>query len=222
LAFLAGHATVRLCPQWCAAIEDAGVRPERVPSRAGARSAALEVGTACSCPPSLETLPPRLGVQHVGARSARTAACRASGARCRSASFSLHLPEPAPTILFRYLRAEGYPTRRHVELTRHGESSDTHAGSSWSCRERPPSPSMKQTPAAHARAPRACTYGSRATQDDTVHLTECEFEVAVGEGGFTFAGCWGSDKTMTYDRDDREYPFKGRTDGTLLWLAPSR
>jgi hypothetical protein len=59
-------------------------------------------------------------------------------------------------------------------------------------------------------------------QDDTVHLTECEFEVAVGEGGFTFAGCWGSDKTMTYDRDDREYPFKGRTDGTLLWLAPSR
>jgi hypothetical protein len=31
----------------------------------------------------------------------------------------------------------------------------------------------------------------------------------------------GSDTTMTYDPDDREYPFKGRMDGTLLWLAPS-
>jgi hypothetical protein len=30
----------------------------------------------------------------------------------------------------------------------------------------------------------------------------------------------GSDTTMTYDPDDREYPFKG-LDGTLLWLAPS-
>jgi hypothetical protein len=26
---------------------------------------------------------------------------------------------------------------------------------------------------------------------------------------------------MTYDPDDREYPFKGRVDGTVLWLAPS-
>jgi hypothetical protein len=57
-------------------------------------------------------------------------------------------------------------------------------------------------------------------KDDRVHHTECDFEVAVGEGGFTFVGCWGSDKTMTYDPDDREYPFKGRVDGTLLWLAP--
>jgi|KBSSwiStaDraftv2_1062776.scaffolds.fasta_scaffold995903_1 hypothetical protein len=58
-------------------------------------------------------------------------------------------------------------------------------------------------------------------QDDQVHHAECEFEVTVREDGFTFAGCWGSDKSMTYDPDDREYPFKGRTDGTLLWLAPS-
>ena len=58
-------------------------------------------------------------------------------------------------------------------------------------------------------------------QDDRVHHAECEFEVTVREDGFTFAGCWGSDKSMTYDPDDREYPFKGRTDGTLLWLAPS-
>ena len=57
-------------------------------------------------------------------------------------------------------------------------------------------------------------------KDDRVHHTECDFEVAVGEGGFTFVGCWGSDKTMAYDPDDREYPFKGRVDGTLLWLAP--
>jgi hypothetical protein len=84
-------------------------------------------------------------------------------------------------------------------------------------------------PKAADRSPSATLEFMRAglkvighAQDDTVHLTECEFEVAVGEGGFTFAGCWGSDKTMTYDPDDREYPFKGRTDGTLLWLAPSR
>ena len=56
--------------------------------------------------------------------------------------------------------------------------------------------------------------------DDRVHHTECEFDVAVREDGFTFTGCWGSDKRMTYDPHDREYPFKGRTDGTLLWLAP--
>jgi hypothetical protein len=58
-------------------------------------------------------------------------------------------------------------------------------------------------------------------QDDRVHHAECEFEVTVREDGFTFAGCWGSDKFMTYDPDDREYPFKGRTGDTLLWLAPS-
>jgi hypothetical protein len=59
-------------------------------------------------------------------------------------------------------------------------------------------------------------------QDDQVHYAECDFEVAVREDGFTFAGCWGSDKQMTYDPDDREYPFKGRYNGTLLWLAPAR
>jgi len=57
-------------------------------------------------------------------------------------------------------------------------------------------------------------------QDDIHHTPECEFDVAVREDGFTFAGCWGSDKSMTYDPGDREYPFKGRVDGTLLWLAP--
>ena len=57
--------------------------------------------------------------------------------------------------------------------------------------------------------------------DDRVHHAECEFEVTVTENGFTFVGCWGFDKSMTYDPDDREYPFKGRIDGTLLWLAPS-
>jgi hypothetical protein len=58
-------------------------------------------------------------------------------------------------------------------------------------------------------------------QNDQVHHAECDFEVTVREDVFTFAGCWGSDKRMEYDPDDREYPFKGRTDGTLLWLAPS-
>ena len=58
-------------------------------------------------------------------------------------------------------------------------------------------------------------------QDDRVHHAECDFDVTVREDGFTFGGCWGSDKVMTYDPDDRDYPFKGRIDGTLLWLAPS-
>jgi hypothetical protein len=57
---------------------------------------------------------------------------------------------------------------------------------------------------------------------DEVHHAECEFEVTVKDDGFIFEGCWGSDKTMTYDPDDREYPFKGRYNGTLLWLAPSK
>jgi hypothetical protein len=58
------------------------------------------------------------------------------------------------------------------------------------------------------------------SRDDT-HHAECEFEVTLREDGFIFAGCWGSEKLMRYDPDDREYPFKGRVDGTLLWLAPS-
>jgi hypothetical protein len=60
-----------------------------------------------------------------------------------------------------------------------------------------------------------------AHQERDDHLRgECEFEVTVKEDGFIFPGCGGSDTTMTYNPDDREYPFKGRTNGTLLWLAP--
>jgi len=63
---------------------------------------------------------------------------------------------------------------------------------------------------------------ARAERDE-VHHAECEFEVTVKEDGFIFEGCWGSDKTMmSYDPHDREYPFKGRYNGTLLWLAPSK
>jgi hypothetical protein len=58
-------------------------------------------------------------------------------------------------------------------------------------------------------------------RDELLH-GECEFEVTVKEDGFIFPGCWGSGTTMTYDPDDREYPFKGRTNGTFLWLAPSK
>jgi hypothetical protein len=58
--------------------------------------------------------------------------------------------------------------------------------------------------------------------NDQVHHAECEFEATVTENGLTFTGCWGSEKSMTYDPNDREYPFKGRVEGTLLWLAPSR
>jgi hypothetical protein len=65
--------------------------------------------------------------------------------------------------------------------------------------------------------PRVIGHG----EGDQVHHVECEFEVTVREDGFNFVGCVGSDKSMTYDPDDREYPFKGRTEGTLFWLAPS-
>ncbi len=67
--------------------------------------------------------------------------------------------------------------------------------------------------------------GSRVVghwENDQVHHLECEFEVTVEEDGFTFAGCVGSDKRMTYDQEDGEYPFKGRVGGALFWLAPSR
>ena len=59
------------------------------------------------------------------------------------------------------------------------------------------------------------------TENDEVHHVECEFEVTVKDDGFIFEGCVGSDKTMTYDPDDRQYPFKGRYNGASLWLAPS-
>ena len=58
-------------------------------------------------------------------------------------------------------------------------------------------------------------------RDELLH-GECEFEVTVKEDRFIFPGCWGSDTTMTYDPDDREYPFKGRNSGTLLWLGPQK
>ena len=65
-------------------------------------------------------------------------------------------------------------------------------------------------------------FVAHSENDEVLHV-ECEFEVTVKEDGFIFAGCPpGSDKTMTYDPDDPECPFKGRTNGTLLWLAPSR
>jgi hypothetical protein len=56
--------------------------------------------------------------------------------------------------------------------------------------------------------------------NDQVHHAECEFEVTVNDTGFMFTGCWGSEKSMTYDPADRAYPFKGRVEGTLFWLAP--
>jgi len=58
--------------------------------------------------------------------------------------------------------------------------------------------------------------------NDTVHHAECDFEVTVRDNGFMFSGCWGSEKLMTYDPADREYPFKGRVEGTRFWLAPLR
>ena len=65
--------------------------------------------------------------------------------------------------------------------------------------------------------PRFVGYAS----NDLVHHAECEFDVEAKRDGFSFTGCWGSDKSMTYDPDDREYPFKGHVEGTRFWLAPS-
>jgi hypothetical protein len=78
-----------------------------------------------------------------------------------------------------------------------------------------------RTPSATLEFMRAGRRLVARQEADEVHHAECEFEVTVKEDGFIFEGCWGSDKTMTYDPDDREYPFKGRYNGTLLWLAPS-
>jgi hypothetical protein len=50
----------------------------------------------------------------------------------------------------------------------------------------------------------------------------CEFEVTVGDDGFTFTSCGGPVRTMTYDPKDGDYPFKGRLGGESFWLAPSR
>lgn len=58
-------------------------------------------------------------------------------------------------------------------------------------------------------------------QDDRVLHAECEFEEAVTADGLVFIGCWGPDKPMTYDPDDREHPFKGRVGSTSLWLSPA-
>ena len=57
-------------------------------------------------------------------------------------------------------------------------------------------------------------------EDGRSQFPDCDFEVEVGEGGFSSVWCFGADATMTYDPDDREYPFKGRKDGMLFWLAP--
>jgi hypothetical protein len=58
--------------------------------------------------------------------------------------------------------------------------------------------------------------------EDRLLHAECEFEAAVTADGFRFVGCWGPDWAMTYDPDDGEHPFKGRLEGTSLWLSPAR
>jgi hypothetical protein len=59
-------------------------------------------------------------------------------------------------------------------------------------------------------------------ENDSHFYVECEFDVAVREDAISFSGCVGPDKTMKYDPEDGEYPFKGRMNGVLLWLAPSK
>jgi hypothetical protein len=57
---------------------------------------------------------------------------------------------------------------------------------------------------------------------------ECEFEVVVKDHGFSYPGCQGPqnalvrspDREITYDPDDREYPFKGTGASTWYWFRP--
>ena len=57
---------------------------------------------------------------------------------------------------------------------------------------------------------------------------ECEFEVAVNDRGFSYPGCQGPqnalvrspDREITYDPDDREYPFKGTGSSVWYWFRP--
>jgi hypothetical protein len=57
---------------------------------------------------------------------------------------------------------------------------------------------------------------------------ECESEVVVKDGGFGWPGCplpehrlvRSPDKEITYDPDDREYPFKGTGASTWYWFRP--
>jgi hypothetical protein len=57
---------------------------------------------------------------------------------------------------------------------------------------------------------------------------ECEFDVTVKDGGFSYPGCvspqdrlvrW-PDREFVYDPDDREYPFKGTGSSVWYWFRP--
>ena len=57
---------------------------------------------------------------------------------------------------------------------------------------------------------------------------ECEFEVVVKDGGFSYPGCpspqdrlvRSPDREISYDPDDREYPFKGTGASNWYWFRP--
>ena len=59
-----------------------------------------------------------------------------------------------------------------------------------------------------------------------VMARECEFEVVVKDGGFSWPGCpspqdrlvRSPDKEITYDPDDPEYPFKGSGASNWYWF----
>jgi hypothetical protein len=51
-----------------------------------------------------------------------------------------------------------------------------------------------------------------------VFTEECDFEVIIKDNGFSYLGCARFDMEITYDPDDREYPFKGTGGSNFYWL----
>jgi hypothetical protein len=57
---------------------------------------------------------------------------------------------------------------------------------------------------------------------------ECEFEVLVKDDGFSYPGCMSPqdrltnppDRQITYDPNDRDYPFKGTGASYWYWFQP--
>lgn len=58
-------------------------------------------------------------------------------------------------------------------------------------------------------------------ENDQSPYIECEINVIVREDGFTFENCAGTQLPVTYDPNDRDYPFKGRAGNLSVWFAPA-
>ena len=61
-----------------------------------------------------------------------------------------------------------------------------------------------------------------------VFARECEVQILIRESGFSYPGCpspenrvvQGPAREITYDPEDRDYPFKGSGASTWYWFQP--